>query len=176
MILDNQNRREIQRREGLKFKRSCSTLAVIGTPDLEDHDITIEDTTYNFIVNGEPQRMVFGGGHGTDTTALKKSHLIRSEVDFDFNLEVIIPFKVEDQPEEARASYDLADRITELDLQDHGKLYLRRNDRIVDESDVIIAYWDGESERTEYTIEKGEEKGIAVYVIDCGGDVTPDPK
>jgi hypothetical protein len=37
---------------------------------------------------------------------------------------------------------------------------LIRNDKIVDEAELVIAFWDGESRGTKYTIMKAYQKGI----------------
>ena len=52
------------------------------------------------------------------------------------------------------------------DWDSYGKSAgFKRNTVIVNYSDVIIAFWDGESRGTKDTISKGKEKGIPVYIF-----------
>ena len=45
-----------------------------------------------------------------------------------------------------------------------------RNALIVDDADIIIAFWDGESRGTIDTIKKAKAKGKLVYVVDFDGN------
>lgn len=47
------------------------------------------------------------------------------------------------------------------------KAPLIRNREIVDYSDKVVAFWDGESRGTKYTIDYAEKKGKKVDVIHC---------
>lgn len=42
----------------------------------------------------------------------------------------------------------------------------RRNSQIVDESDALIAFWDGKSRGTLDSINKAKEKGIPVFIAE----------
>ncbi len=46
---------------------------------------------------------------------------------------------------------------------------LKRNDLIVDDADLVIAFWNGRSRGTLYTINKAREKGKPVQIIRCEG-------
>lgn len=45
---------------------------------------------------------------------------------------------------------------------------IRRNVDIVNKADVIVAFWDGRSRGTEYTIELARAKGKLVHVVSAG--------
>ena len=44
---------------------------------------------------------------------------------------------------------------------------LRRNNQIVDHADCVLAFWDGQSKGTKYTIDYAEKTGKKVSVILC---------
>lgn len=46
---------------------------------------------------------------------------------------------------------------------------LKRNEEIVNASDIVIAIWDGQSKGTKYTIDYAKKKGkeIQVYIINA---------
>lgn len=46
--------------------------------------------------------------------------------------------------------------------------YIQRNKRIVEDSDFLVAFWDGESKGTKSTIEFAEKKGIPVHAVPYG--------
>lgn len=50
---------------------------------------------------------------------------------------------------------------------------MRRNTRIVEEADEIVAFWDGESRGTEDTILKGRAAGKPVTVFGPDGELVP---
>ena len=52
------------------------------------------------------------------------------------------------------------------DYAAHGRRApLVRNDEIIARADFVVAFWDGESHGTAYTIARCVEKGIAVKVV-----------
>lgn len=52
------------------------------------------------------------------------------------------------------------------DYRAHGRgAPLRRNQLIVDACDVLLAFWDGKSRGTAWTIARAREKGVAVRVV-----------
>lgn len=44
---------------------------------------------------------------------------------------------------------------------------LKRNDLIINYSDMVLAFWDGESRGTKYVIDKckGKQKNIKIYIL-----------
>lgn len=47
-----------------------------------------------------------------------------------------------------------------------------RNSKIVDSSDIVIAFWDGKSRGTKHTIDLCKERGKKVIVIDISERIT----
>ena len=53
------------------------------------------------------------------------------------------------------------------DYQKYGrKAPLMRNLQIVDNCDFLLAFWDGKSRGTKFTIDYAERKGVSIMVID----------
>ena len=58
-------------------------------------------------------------------------------------------------------------KLTEIlpDYRRYGKSApLKRNDRIIESADLVIAFWDGMSRGTEYVIRECRKRGVAVEV------------
>lgn len=61
--------------------------------------------------------------------------------------------------------YNLIEYFPEYDKY-HGKVApIKRNDIIVENSDMLIAFWDGKSKGTLYTINKAKDKQIPIRII-----------
>lgn len=59
--------------------------------------------------------------------------------------------------------------IFPADWTHYGKAAgIRRNVEIVNKADVIVAFWDGRSRGTEYTIELARVKGKVLHVVSAG--------
>ena len=91
----------------------------------------------------------FGGAKGADTIALSKVLEFRKSARFVLpKLIVILPNKLESQPPETHYTTRLADEVIELGLritaEDHYEAYHARNRSIVDRSDEIVAFWNGD--------------------------------
>ncbi len=59
-------------------------------------------------------------------------------------------------------------RYTEFlpDYKAHGRVApLRRNDQIIEYSDLVLAFWDGESRGTKYVIDRCKERGVPIKVF-----------
>lgn len=82
--------------------------------------------------------IVSGGAKGIDSTAneLAKEHNIKTLI--------------------FRPRYD---------LYPYRQAPLMRNISIVENSDILFAFWDGKSKGTEFTINKARKKGIKTHVI-----------
>jgi hypothetical protein len=62
--------------------------------------------------------------------------------------------------------------IRRPDWRRHGKgAGLIRNQEIVDNADMVIAFWDGKSRGTNDTIEKAGRRGLYVIVVNAEGEV-----
>lgn len=44
---------------------------------------------------------------------------------------------------------------------------LKRNIAIIENADIVIAFWDGKSSGTRFVIEKCRELGKKIYIINC---------
>ncbi len=53
--------------------------------------------------------------------------------------------------------------------------YHERNDRMLDQADLVLAFWDGRSRGTGSVIEKAQRRGIPVEVISSRRTPTGDP-
>ena len=52
------------------------------------------------------------------------------------------------------------------DYKAHGRAApLRRNDQIIEYSDLVLAFWDGESRGTKYVIDRCRERGVPIKVF-----------
>jgi hypothetical protein len=62
--------------------------------------------------------------------------------------------------------HDIPTLIFKPDWETHGKAAgMIRNTTIVENSDLVIAFWDGESKGTKDSITKAEKKGTKVLII-----------
>jgi hypothetical protein len=51
----------------------------------------------------------------------------------------------------------------------HGRVAgFLRNEKIVKDAEVVVAFWDGKSKGTQHTISLAERKGIDVHVVEFG--------
>jgi hypothetical protein len=56
--------------------------------------------------------------------------------------------------------------IFEADWEKYGKSAgFRRNETIVENADIVVAFWDGQSRGTKDTIDKARDKGIETIII-----------
>ena len=63
--------------------------------------------------------------------------------------------------------------VTELrpDYKKHGRAAtFIRNRAIVDRADVVVAFWDGKSRGTKYTIDYAEKKNIDIIIVNTEAD------
>ena len=43
----------------------------------------------------------------------------------------------------------------------------RRNLEMLDEAEMVVAYWDGQSRGTQHTITEGQKRGLRVEIVDA---------
>ena len=125
-------------------------LAVIGSRDFNDYELvckTIKEHKF------EPILIVSGGAKGADSLGERYAD--------DNN----IPKKI------FQAEWDNLDaEPCKIKTNKQGKKYnvlagFNRNKSIVDEADMILAFWDGKSSGTENSIEYAEQKGKFIVTI-----------
>lgn len=68
------------------------------------------------------------------------------------------------------ASFAKANNIPIIEILPDYKQYglgapLKRNDLIIDAADQVVAFWDGKSRGTKYTIDRANEKGKKVAIM-----------
>ena len=78
-------------------------------------------------------------------------------------------------------AYDNHIKIIEImpEYNLYGRLApLKRNDYIVDYSDIVIVFWDGKSRGTSYVIKRCRKVGkrVIVYLVDKEGVITKMPE
>jgi predicted Rossmann fold nucleotide-binding protein DprA/Smf involved in DNA uptake len=80
----------------------------------------------------------------------------------------VVPFLVRDQPQAVRDVLARVGRCVELGLPRSKKAYLDRNAFMVDRSDVVIAFWNGEKGGTSATIQHAMKcrREVHVYPVD----------
>lgn len=140
-----------------KFK-----VCITGNRLLTENDkITIFDTISMLVTNPNIQQIYFGGAIGADTVALQ------SAVDIVClnkpELIVVVPENINKQPKIAHQASRQASRIIELNnlisIQDGWRAFHIRNEYMVDNSDVTIAFWNKEP--------KGGTYACLSYALKC---------
>jgi predicted Rossmann fold nucleotide-binding protein DprA/Smf involved in DNA uptake len=66
---------------------------------------------------------------------------------------VVVPFTVQDQPKSVQSTLAKVPRIIELQYKKSKKAYLDRNAFMVERSDTVIAFWNGEKGGTWATLQ-----------------------
>ena len=138
-------------------------LAVSGIRDLDPRDVAVvEMETLEAVATLRPESMLFGGARGSDTVAL------RAACDLPLRKVVVVPGRLVQQPQEARAvAQRCADEVEELglDLRNKGS-FLERNDWMLDRATRLLAFTDGSYRGgTRYTILEAEKRRIPVDAV-----------
>lgn len=116
---------------------------------------------------GRSSTLRFGGAIGVDSVALNAAHQARRPRHRLIFI-VIVPAKLADQPEHARlTALRCADQIIELGFPRGAKwAYLRRNDRLLDGAQRLLAFTDGrQTGGTAYTIERAIQRKLDVQIV-----------
>jgi len=108
----------------------------------------------------------FGGARGVDTVALRAAHDVTEGLESPV-LIVYAPATLKDLPKEGRTEAERsADRIVELGGHPaHKDSYLKRNLAMLNGASRLLAFWDGGTGGTAFTIREAEKRGIPVTVI-----------
>lgn len=135
-------------------------VAVTGIRDLDPGSVPDVDLA----VVEEARRageMRFGGARGSDTVAL------RAACGLDIERVVYVPFRLRDQPEDARhAVRTCASRIVEMRLVRERSSYRRRNEALLRGASLLLAFTDGiDTGGTAWTIRRARALGIPVSVV-----------
>ena len=141
-------------------------VAFTGIRDLSSASIPDVEDAVADVLSERPRELRFGGAVGADCAALSAACV----GDGSACVVVVVPFKVADQPQLCRDLISrCANRIVELGLPKARWAYLRRNDRLLDDADLLVAFTDGrKSGGTAYTIGEAHNRGIEVRIVPVG--------
>lgn len=138
-----------------------------GTRDIEESDHgVIQRAVHDELAEVQPEQFLFGGAQGSDSVALKSAGTLKDQFGYDTELVVIVPWTLEDQPDDAiPVIEEYADRVIEMNHDSpvgSAPGYHARNDELIDRADRCRGFWDGESSGTESTLEKADENGLHI--------------
>jgi len=142
-------------------------LAITGHRDISPdcYDL-IYLALWEILTSEEVDELITGGARGVDTISLMFAWNIRKELSIPLKLAVIIPFTIYDQPKNiVNILNSLCDEIIELKLPKSRWAFLRRDDKLVEIADEVIAFYGERAGGTEYTIEHALKKGKLKNVI-----------
>lgn len=116
-------------------------IAIVGGRDFSDYTLLKESLlAYISIYSGIPDNIVSGGAKGADTLAAQ------------FAAEMDIPLLV-----------------FKPDYQKYGRgATLVRNTQIIENADVVFAFWDGQSKGTKDSITKAKKLQKELHIISYG--------
>ena len=116
-------------------------IAIVGGRDFSDYALLKESlSAYISIYSGIPDNIVSGGAKGADTLAAQ------------FAAEMDIPLLV-----------------FKPDYQKYGRgATLVRNTQIIENADVVFAFWDGQSKGTKDSITKAKKLQKELHIISYG--------
>ena len=115
-------------------------VGIIGSRSFSDYQLC-HDSILDVISPRDIEAIVSGGAQGADSIG----------VDF-------------------AKEYNIPTQIFYPDWQKHGKgAGFIRNTRIVNHSNFIVAFWDGQSRGTQDTMQKARKKEVPVWVV-CYGN------
>lgn len=143
-------------------------IAITGTRNVapEGRELIRKALSEIITSRNDIEAIIFGGARGTDTVALECAYEIREEQKRNFELIVVVPFKIEKQPREAQeAILKYASRVIELSLPFSMGGYHKRNEEMVKMADMILAFWDRKDGGTSHTIERARKHGKEIKVI-----------
>jgi hypothetical protein len=122
-------------------------LALIGSRSFSNNDVFVKILNEVIFLEGRPKTIVSGGAIGTDTLAYLWA--IENKINT-----IIFEPNPDDFPKKLKW---MAPK--------------ERNSKIVDNSDMVLAFWDMKSTGTKDTIDKALLRGIRVYVYDILSDI-----
>ena len=112
-------------------------IAIVGGRDFNDYSLLKESILAYIDTHEKPKNIVSGGAKGADTLAVQ------------FAAEMGIPLLV-----------------FKPDYQKYGRgATLVRNTQIIENAEVVFAFWDGQSKGTKDSIKKAEKLEKELYII-----------
>lgn len=115
-------------------------IAIVGGRDFSDYTLLKERLSRYISIYGVPENILSGGAKGTDALAAQ------------FAAEMDIPLLV-----------------FKPDYQKYGRgATLVRNTQIIENADVVFAFWDGQSKGTKDSITKAKKLQKELHIISYG--------
>ena len=116
-------------------------IAIVGGRDFSDYTLLKESlSAYISIYSGIPDNIVSGGAKGADTLAAQ-----------------------------CAAEMDIPLLVFKPDYQKYGRgATLVRNTQIIENADVVFAFWDGQSKGTKDSITKAKKLQKELHIISYG--------
>ncbi len=112
-------------------------IAIVGGRDFNDYNLLKETLLAYIATNGAPENIVSGGAKGADSLATQ------------FATEM-----------------GIALLVFKPDYQKYGRgATLVRNTQIIENADVVFAFWDGQSKGTKDSISKAQKLQKELYII-----------
>ena len=137
--------------------------------DVTASDVAIiQDAMRTLVAHPDVDAIYFGGARGGDTIALQAALYFRQgQRPW---LTVVVPDRVESQPEETRAWTRQADEVIELrnaiTSKDHFISYTIRDRYLVDVASYLVAFFNGNHKTgTGKTVRMAEKVGLLVYHV-----------
>ena len=114
------------------------TLAIVGSRKLDDYSI-IEDAIWDLGLTSQISFIVSGGAKGADTLGILYAQIHK------------IPYHEHLPDLETYREFSVAAKV--------------RNTLIVNDADVLLAFWDGKSTGTKDSIDKARNQNKPVHII-----------
>jgi hypothetical protein len=117
-------------------------IAIVGSRNFTDKELFDKVMSDILLIEGKPNKVISGGAIGSDTLAFDWA--MKNKFEF-----VICEPKYKDFPKKSR----------------NWMAPKERNTRIVENSDIVLAFWDMSSTGTLDTIEKAIENNRKIYIF-----------
>jgi len=115
-------------------------VAVVGSRDFVDFDY-LSKVLDLFVKKFNITKIISGGARGTDRMAIKYAK---------------------------KNKMAWGERLPNVKRDGYPAALFIRNQRIVDDSEMMIAFWNGTSTGTLDAMEKADKKGIVIHLIEVG--------
>jgi uncharacterized phage-like protein YoqJ len=140
--------------------------AITGSRNFNDYNQVKQALEQHIFSRDDVDEIIFGGARGVDTVALRCASELKKQLNKAVTLTVIVPFRIDDQPKEAiKAIQECADKVVELGLPRSKFGFLKRNKKMVESADRVLAFWDGKDGGTGNTIDLAKKLKKEVTIV-----------
>jgi len=151
------------------LKNNFTATAIFGSRDItKSGRQTIHEGMTEELMEINPDRIYFGGARGSETAALEAAGTIKEKFKIAVTLVGVVPWKVDDQPEESVAAINkYADKVIELEYEKPVGTeadYQKQNQFNIKRANRCRIFWDGKDEKTQRTAELAHEAGLHIRV------------